>query len=91
MTLICLRSSLRIGLLSFTLAFALLTGNPVAGALLSPPKYKWHQPLIFAAVSHILESKICANHCVEVVTLAGAVCALTARSALVKRKGTRIL
>ncbi|KAH0578997.1 hypothetical protein H2248_003174 [Termitomyces sp. 'cryptogamus'] len=66
---------IRIGLLSFTLAFALLTGNPIAGALLSPPAYRWHLPLIFAAV----------------VTICGAVCYLTARSALVKRKATQLL
>ncbi|KAF8154611.1 major facilitator superfamily domain-containing protein [Crassisporium funariophilum] len=40
---------IRIGMLSFTLAFALLTGNPIAGALLTP-EHLWHRPLIFAAV-----------------------------------------
>jgi len=63
---------LRIGFLSFALSFALLTGNPIAGALLAPPHYKWHQPLIFAAV----------------VTFTGAACHLIARKAVVKRKGT---
>ncbi|KAG6831552.1 hypothetical protein H0H92_009471 [Tricholoma furcatifolium] len=66
---------IRIGLLSFTLAFALLTGNPIAGALLSPPHYKWDQPLIFAAV----------------VTIAGALCHFIARRALAQRKDTHKL
>ncbi|KIM43683.1 hypothetical protein M413DRAFT_68867 [Hebeloma cylindrosporum] len=39
---------IRIGVLSFALAFALLTGNPIAGALLTP-RHLWHRPLIFAA------------------------------------------
>ncbi|KAF8880532.1 major facilitator superfamily domain-containing protein [Infundibulicybe gibba] len=64
---------IRIGLLSFALAFALLTGNPIAGALLSPPRYLWHQPLIFAAV----------------VVFAGASCHMLIWRTLVKRKGTR--
>ncbi|KAF8066742.1 major facilitator superfamily domain-containing protein [Lyophyllum atratum] len=66
---------IRIGLLSFSLAFALLTGNPIAGALLSPPEYKWHQPLIFAAV----------------VIFAGAACHTISRRTVVKRKGTVIV
>jgi len=66
---------IRIGILSFVLAFAWLTGNPIAGALLSPPHYKWHQPLIFAAV----------------VVFGGACCHLVARRAVVKRRGTEIL
>ncbi|GLB41018.1 putative MFS general substrate transporter [Lyophyllum shimeji] len=66
---------IRIGLLSFTLAFALLTGNPIAGALLSPPHYRWHQPLIFAAA----------------VIFGGAACHTIARRAVVKRKGTVIV
>jgi hypothetical protein len=49
-------TSIRIGLLSFGLAFAVLTGNPIAGALLSPPRYKWLHPLIFAAVGVFLSS-----------------------------------
>ena len=40
---------IRMGLLSFTLAFALLTGNPIAGALLTDQRI-WHRLLIFAAV-----------------------------------------
>ncbi|KJA21762.1 hypothetical protein HYPSUDRAFT_41606 [Hypholoma sublateritium FD-334 SS-4] len=41
---------MRIGILSFSLAFALLTGNPLAGALLTS-HHLWHRPLIFAAIS----------------------------------------
>jgi len=63
---------IRIGLLSFVLAFALLTGNPIAGALLSSPHYRWERPLIFAAV----------------IIFAGALCHLIARRGLVQRKGT---
>lgn len=66
---------MRIGLLSFSLAFAVLTGNPIAGALLSPPQYLWLHPLIFAAV----------------VIFTGAFCHIMARRILVKRKGTNII
>jgi len=62
---------LRIGVLSFSLAFAVLTGNPIAGALLSPPEYKWLQPIIFASA----------------VMFMGACCHLMARRGLVERKG----
>ncbi|KXN82935.1 Riboflavin transporter MCH5 [Leucoagaricus sp. SymC.cos] len=41
---------LRIAILSFTLSLPLLTGNPLAGALLSPPRLLWHRPIILAAV-----------------------------------------
>lgn len=64
---------LRLGLLSFTLAFALLTGTPIAGALLSPPKFLWHRPLIFAAV----------------VVIGGAIIQLTIWRTLAKRRGRR--
>lgn len=39
---------IRIGALSFALAFALLTGNPIAGALLTS-QHHWQRPLSFAA------------------------------------------
>ncbi|KAJ7596021.1 major facilitator superfamily domain-containing protein [Mycena floridula] len=39
----------RIGILSFCLGFALLSGNPIAGALLTPERF-WIRPLIFASV-----------------------------------------
>ncbi|KAF9451600.1 MFS general substrate transporter [Macrolepiota fuliginosa MF-IS2] len=41
---------LRIAILSFTLAFPLLTGNPLAGALLAPPRLLWSRPIVLAAV-----------------------------------------
>ncbi|TFK37091.1 major facilitator superfamily domain-containing protein [Crucibulum laeve] len=66
---------IRIGLLSFTLAFSLLTGNPIAGTLLSPPAYKWSHPLIFAAV----------------VVFAGALCNVLVWKAVAKRKGTKLI
>lgn len=40
---------IRMGVLSFCLGFALLTGNPIAGALLTP-RHIWTRPLIFASV-----------------------------------------
>lgn len=39
---------LRIAILSFTLSLPLLTGNPIAGALLSPPRFLWFRPIILA-------------------------------------------
>ncbi|PPQ88170.1 hypothetical protein CVT25_005135 [Psilocybe cyanescens] len=39
---------IRIGMVSFSLSFALLTGNPIAGALLTSHRH-WPRPLIFAA------------------------------------------
>ncbi|KAE9398860.1 MFS general substrate transporter [Gymnopus androsaceus JB14] len=44
----------RIGLLSFTVAFAVLTGSPISGALLHSPQYYWIRPVIFSAVSILL-------------------------------------
>jgi predicted MFS family arabinose efflux permease len=44
---------IRIGIVSFTLSFALLTGNPIAGALLTP-HHIWSRPIIFGAVSVFL-------------------------------------
>ena len=45
--------SLRIGVLSFVVAFAVLTGNPIAGALLAPPHFTWWRPLLFSTVCYI--------------------------------------
>ncbi|KAJ7249684.1 major facilitator superfamily domain-containing protein [Mycena rebaudengoi] len=42
---------LRIGIACLFMGLALLSGNPIAGALLSPPSYIWSRPLIFACVS----------------------------------------
>ncbi|KAF6752787.1 major facilitator superfamily domain-containing protein [Ephemerocybe angulata] len=41
---------IRIGMTSFALAFALLTGNPIAGALLTSERH-WQRPLTFAAIA----------------------------------------
>ena len=46
----CHHIRLRIAILSFTLSFPLLTGNPIAGALLSPPRLLWFRPIILAGV-----------------------------------------
>jgi hypothetical protein len=41
------------GVLSFVIGLALLTGNPIAGALLTQ-EHIWIRPLIFAAVRTLL-------------------------------------
>ena len=41
----------RIGVLCFIVGFALLTGNPISGALLRSPHYEWQNPILFASVS----------------------------------------
>jgi hypothetical protein len=33
------------------MAFALLTGTPITGALLQPPAYSWFKPIVFSGVS----------------------------------------
>lgn len=65
----------RVGLLSFVIGFALLTGNPIAGALLSPPYYTWWRPFLFASV----------------VIFIGIFCLVLSRSMLAKRKGTALV
>lgn len=42
---------LRIGFGMTMSSFALLIGNPISGALLDEPRYKWDRPIIFNAVS----------------------------------------
>ncbi|KAG0699131.1 MFS general substrate transporter [Suillus ampliporus] len=43
---------IRIGITSFVISFALLTGNPIAGALVEVnTRYFWYRPLVFASVS----------------------------------------
>ncbi|SJL09489.1 uncharacterized protein ARMOST_12867 [Armillaria ostoyae] len=44
---------LRIGISCFFIGLALLTGNPIAGAVLSSPEYIWWRPLTFACVSSL--------------------------------------
>ncbi|KAJ3569824.1 hypothetical protein NP233_g4800 [Leucocoprinus birnbaumii] len=63
---------LRIAILSFTLSFPLLTGNPIAGALLSPPRLLWFRPIILAGV----------------FVLAGSACCMLSWRLLKKRKGS---
>ena len=41
----------RIGIATFMIAFALLTGAPITGALLQPPVYSWYNPIVFSGVS----------------------------------------
>ncbi|KAH7890446.1 MFS general substrate transporter [Phlebopus sp. FC_14] len=66
----------RIGIACFIIGFALLTGTPIAGALVEVDgKYVWWRPLVFASV----------------VVLAGAVSLFFSRHILAKRKGTRVL
>jgi MFS family permease len=65
----------RTGLQGLVFAFAFLTGGPIAGALLSPPKFLWWRPLLFASV----------------LVLTGAFFMIVARIRLAKRKGTRIV
>lgn len=66
----------RIGITSFVISFALLTGNPIAGALVQVNhSYIWYRPLVFASV----------------VVLAGAACLTASRTILSKRKNTNRL
>ncbi|KAJ4469976.1 major facilitator superfamily domain-containing protein [Lentinula edodes] len=62
----------RIGLMTFVCSFGLLTGNPISGAILDPPRYNWVKPVVFSAVT----------------VLAGTLFLLLARQMQVKRKGT---
>ncbi|TFY52943.1 hypothetical protein EVG20_g10333, partial [Dentipellis fragilis] len=41
---------LRLGCGMFLFSFALLTGNPISGALLESPRYLWGRPIVFNAV-----------------------------------------
>jgi len=41
----------RIGLMTFVSSFGLLTGNPISGAILHPPRYTWIQPIVFSGVT----------------------------------------
>ncbi|KAJ7198495.1 MFS general substrate transporter [Mycena pura] len=64
-------TGLRIGISCLFMGFALLGGNPIAGALLSAPAYKWWRPLTFG--------------CVVMITGSGLI--LYARRAVVLRRG----
>lgn len=68
----------RIGIACFVIGFALLTGTPIAGALVQQNHngpYIWWRPLVFASI----------------VVLAGTVCLIASRQILSKRKSTHIL
>ncbi|KAL4063776.1 MFS general substrate transporter [Scleroderma citrinum] len=68
----------RIGITSFVIGFALLTGTPIAGALVQEHhtgRYIWWRPLVFASV----------------VVFAGTAFLIASRQILSKRKGTRVL
>ncbi|KAF8900977.1 major facilitator superfamily domain-containing protein [Mucidula mucida] len=41
---------LRIGIACFFMGLAVLTGNPIAGALVHAPEYYWWRPLLFSCV-----------------------------------------
>ncbi|KAF9461140.1 MFS general substrate transporter [Collybia nuda] len=66
---------LRVGITCFFVGLALLSGNPIAGALLSPPHYFWWRPLTFGCV----------------IILSGSFIIFLARQALVKRRGRQLL
>ncbi|KAH7915578.1 MFS general substrate transporter [Hygrophoropsis aurantiaca] len=67
---------IRIGITSFIIGFALLTGTPIAGALVAyDGEYVWYRPLVFATV----------------VVLAGAAFLAASRHYLAQRKGTQIV
>lgn len=46
----------RLGILTFVMSFALLTGNPIAGVLLHPPHYRWINLSLFSAITVIAGS-----------------------------------
>lgn len=88
--------STRIGITSFVIAFALLTGNPIAGALVQVNgSYIWYRPLVFASVSFHCRSALLKplkiHYPFKVVVLAGAACLTAARSILSERKNTNRL
>ncbi|TFY75972.1 hypothetical protein EWM64_g8040 [Hericium alpestre] len=64
---------IRIGFGMFAFSFALLTGNPISGALLESPKYLWGRPIVFNAV----------------MILFGCVMLTISRHMIAKKKGTQ--
>ncbi|KAF8520751.1 MFS general substrate transporter [Hysterangium stoloniferum] len=63
---------LRIGFAMFVASFGLLTGTPIAGALLDAPRYAWYRPTIFSGI----------------VIFFGGFLLIVARSMTAKRRGT---
>ncbi|KAF8901153.1 major facilitator superfamily domain-containing protein [Gymnopilus junonius] len=79
---------IRIGMLSFSLAFALLTGNPIAGALLTADRL-WHRPLIFAAVTNVLSPKDNTSlMLLQVTVFGGSACHLLIWKSIRQRRGS---
>ncbi|KAF7319578.1 MFS general substrate transporter [Mycena chlorophos] len=62
----------RIGIAMFVLAFPLLTGAPITGALLHPPEYTWWRGVLFSGV----------------VQLSGVALLVVSRALVARRKGT---
>ncbi|KAJ7069913.1 MFS general substrate transporter [Mycena amicta] len=62
----------RIGIAMFVLAFPLLTGAPITGALLHPPEYTWWRGVVFSGV----------------VQLSGVALLIVSRALVARRKGT---
>lgn len=44
----------RFGIAAFFFGIALLTGNPISGALLNPPQYTWSRAVVFNVVCRLL-------------------------------------
>ncbi|PPR07866.1 hypothetical protein CVT24_005603 [Panaeolus cyanescens] len=81
---------IRISMLSFALSLALLTGNPIAGALLTS-NHQWHRPLIFAAVSsdHLFFRKYTRlMFCLQVSLFLGAACHIAIWKTISRRRGS---
>jgi MFS family permease len=49
---------LRVGVAAAMMGLACLTGNPIAGALLSPPHYTWWRPLLFSTIVMVAGSAL---------------------------------
>ncbi|RPD71696.1 MFS general substrate transporter [Lentinus tigrinus ALCF2SS1-7] len=65
----------RIGVACFIVGFALLTGNPISGALLKSPHYEWQNPILFSSIT----------------VLAGSATLLLSRQLAAKARGTQKL
>lgn len=64
---------IRLGFACFIWSFALLTGNPISGALLQSPHYHWPRAIVFNAV----------------MVLFGCLLMLVSRHAVAKQRGTQ--
>ena len=80
---------IRIGLACFLFSFALLTGNPISGALLRAPDYLWSRAIVFNAVR---APALCARARLtqrQVMVLFGCVLLAVTRAMVVRAKGTQ--